>query len=486
MKFSAEAKLGLFVFIGAVAFALTILIFGEIPFFEPKRKSYSVVFDDVAGLSVGAEVRVSGIKGGKVTGFKLEEGKVRVFFELEEGIPIFRDASASIGTLGFMGDKYLAIYPGTPTAGKLKEGEEIKRTSKVSDMDYLIRELTLTSRNISELTRDLAEIIRENKENINRIIENLEETLKTTRRLTENINRLIVQNEKHINETAKNINQLSVALKESLPELLKDMEKVSEQLEDILKENRENIKKSSENIAEFTRKLKEISEKIDKIVTKVEKGEGLLGKVIHDESMYKDIQSGVSLFSEMSKTVTRTVFLVGMRGEVYKDWDGKGIFTVRVQPDESKYYLLELVGDSRGRVYVEEVSNNQFIVRKQFEPEITMQYAKIFHTPVGDFVVRGGLKESTGGFGFDLVPTSGIKLFSDVWDFGRRSPFDGSEMNPNLQIGIRAKLKGSLFITLGGDELLNQEMRGAFVGAGLMFTDNDLKYMLGGLSLPLP
>jgi len=479
MKFSTEAKVGLFVLIGAVSFALTILIFGEIPFFKQKTKKYSVLFNDVAGLSVGAEVRVAGIKAGRVTGFTIEEGKVRVFFEIREDIPVYKDAVASIGTLGFMGDKFLGISPGTPETGILEENSEIKRITKVSDMDYLIRELTVTSRNISELTKDLAEIIRENKENINRIIRNLEDTLETTKKLTENINRLIALNEKHINETAENVNVLTASLKESLPELLEEMREVSNELETILKENRRNI-------SEFTEDLKEISDKINRIVTKIEKGEGFLGKIIHDEKMYEDIQSGVSLFSEMGKTVTKTVFYIGMRGEVYKDWDGKGIFTVRVQPDDKKYYLVEIVGDSRGRVYVEELSNNQLIVRKQFAPEITLQYARIFGTDMGRFVVRGGLKESTGGFGFDYEPTGGIKLFSDVWDFGRRDPSTGGEMNPNLQIGIRARIKGSFYITLGGDELLNDYFRGAFLGAGLMFTDEDIKYMMGGLSLPLP
>ncbi len=479
MKLSTEAKVGLFVLIGAISFALTILIFGEIPFFKQKTKKYSVLFTDVAGLSEGAEVRVAGIKTGRVTGFRIEEGKVRVFFEIREDIPVYKNATASIGTLGFMGDKYLAIYPGTPDAGILEENSEIRRVTKISDMDYLIRELTITSRNISELTRDLAEIIRENKESINRIIENLENTLETTKKLTENINRLIVLNEKHINETAENINVLTASLKESLPELLEEMKEISQELEAILKENRTNI-------AEFTEDLKEISEKINKIVTKIEKGEGFLGKIIHDEKMYEDIQSGVSLFSEMGQTVTKTVLYIGMRGEVYKNWDGKGIFTVRVQPDDKKYYLVEIVGDSRGRVYVEELSNNEFIVRKQFAPEITLQYARIFGTDLGKFVVRGGLKESTGGFGFDYVLSGRIKLFSDVWDFGRRNPSTGGEMSPNLQIGIRARVKGSFYLTVGGDELLNNYFRGAFVGAGLMFTDQDLKYMMGSLSLPLP
>jgi len=86
---------GLFVLIGAVSFALTILIFGEIPFFKQKTKKYSVLFNDVAGLSVGAEVRVAGIKAGRVTGFTIEEGKVRVFFEIREDIPVYKDAANS-------------------------------------------------------------------------------------------------------------------------------------------------------------------------------------------------------------------------------------------------------------------------------------------------------------------------------------------------------------------------------------------------------
>jgi phospholipid/cholesterol/gamma-HCH transport system substrate-binding protein len=66
------------------AFAFLILTFGEIPVFKPSTKVYVVYFPDVAGLSVGAEVRVAGIKSGKVKSVSLEEGRVKVVFEVDK------------------------------------------------------------------------------------------------------------------------------------------------------------------------------------------------------------------------------------------------------------------------------------------------------------------------------------------------------------------------------------------------------------------
>jgi len=133
MGLTTEVKLGAFVLATSVAFAFLILTFGEIPIFEPEKKTYTVYFDDVSGLSVGAEVRVSGIRAGKVEDIVLEGNRVKVLFSVEEKFTIFKDASAYIGTLGLMGDKFLAINPGTPALGELAEGEEIKSAEGVAD-----------------------------------------------------------------------------------------------------------------------------------------------------------------------------------------------------------------------------------------------------------------------------------------------------------------------------------------------------------------
>ncbi len=155
MRFSNEAKLGAFVLAVASAFAFLILAFGEIPVFKPKTKVYAVYFPDVAGLSVGAEVRVAGIKSGKVKSVSLEEGRVKVVFEVDKSVAIYKDASAGIGTLGFMGDKYLAIYPGSPQAGLLEEGGVITQTTGFADTDKMIKDIANAAQAVKMLTRKL-------------------------------------------------------------------------------------------------------------------------------------------------------------------------------------------------------------------------------------------------------------------------------------------------------------------------------------------
>ena len=108
----------------------------------------------------------------------------------------------------------------------------------------------------------------------------------------------------------------------------------------------------------------------------------------------------------------KTNLNIGFRGELYRGGDSKGILTVKLQPDNELYYLLEIVGDSRGRVYKEEVLPNQWGGKKDFKPEFTQQYARIFPFFGGtNLVLRGGLKESTGffAFGLDPTPNSAIK-----------------------------------------------------------------------------
>ena len=82
------------------------------PFFKPAVKSYKVYFDNVAGLSVGAEVRVAGINSGKVSSISLKEGKVEVVFELDKDIILYKDAQAEIGTLGLMEIGVLGVVKG--------------------------------------------------------------------------------------------------------------------------------------------------------------------------------------------------------------------------------------------------------------------------------------------------------------------------------------------------------------------------------------
>ncbi len=524
MKISTELKLGVFVVAVSFAFAFIILTFGEIPFLKPGVKVYKVYFDNVAGLSEGAEVRVAGMKSGKVRSVRLADGKVEVVFEIRKEITLYQDASAEIGTLGLMGDKYLSVNPGSPISGALEEGQTIKKTYSYADTDKLIKEMVDASASLKLMVENFRLILSENREDIREIVQNLKmlseninkmamenrenlretvanlnilignlnrslpDTLASINRLAKDVDKIAVENREDLKETVQNLKILSDDLKGTLPELARNLNSLSRNLDAVIVENREGIKATTSNLAQLTRSLKESSENLNHILARIESGEGTLGKLVRDEELYRNFTSATKTFAKTGEIAEKSNLYVGFRGELYKGGDSKGVMSILLQPDSEKYYLLEVVGDSRGRVYREEILPNQTVVKKEFKPELTLQYARIFPFPwLGQYIVfRGGLKESTGGVGVDLLYSDRISITSDLWDFGRKDRPQDKNLKPNLQMAVNYKLKGPLYVRFGGDDILNSKLRGAFGGIGLLFTDNDLKYLMGTLKVPLP
>ena len=67
----------------------------------------------VDSLKTGADVRVSGVKVGTITGLALKEGgyRVEVSMDIRQGIPIPSDSTLAISS-GIMSSSYLDIRPG--------------------------------------------------------------------------------------------------------------------------------------------------------------------------------------------------------------------------------------------------------------------------------------------------------------------------------------------------------------------------------------
>ncbi|MGY0067095.1 MCE family protein [Streptomyces sp. QTS137] len=72
--------------------------------------SYSADFSEAAGLDTGDEVRIAGVKAGRVTGVGLDGDRVKVTFEVEDAW-IGDRTTAAIAIKTLLGDKYLALDP---------------------------------------------------------------------------------------------------------------------------------------------------------------------------------------------------------------------------------------------------------------------------------------------------------------------------------------------------------------------------------------
>ncbi len=101
--------------------------------------TYRAAFRDASGLAPGNEVRVAGVRVGKVTGVELAQEPapyVRVTFRIEEdGLRFGTDTAASIRIKTVLGQKYLAIEPKGP--GRLRENAQIPLDRTASPFDVV-------------------------------------------------------------------------------------------------------------------------------------------------------------------------------------------------------------------------------------------------------------------------------------------------------------------------------------------------------------
>ena len=84
-------------------------------------------FDRVDGLSVGSDVRMSGIKIGTVTGTTLDPKTYQavVHLDLQPDVKLPDDSSAKIASQGLLGGNYISLEPGGSDK-YLKPGEQLR------------------------------------------------------------------------------------------------------------------------------------------------------------------------------------------------------------------------------------------------------------------------------------------------------------------------------------------------------------------------
>jgi phospholipid/cholesterol/gamma-HCH transport system substrate-binding protein len=153
-------KLGIFIIIG-----LALLVFGL--YFIGKQKNLFVsvfrlkaVFNNVSGLKIGNNIRFGGIAIGTVEGIQLvTDTSVMVNMSIKNEVRKFikRDASASIGTDGLMGDRVVLISPGTVNQEPIKDNEVLSAHAPV-ETEQILAGLKTSADNAALITQQLAEV----------------------------------------------------------------------------------------------------------------------------------------------------------------------------------------------------------------------------------------------------------------------------------------------------------------------------------------
>ena len=146
---------------------------------------YSAAFAEAGGLKANDEVRVAGVRVGKVEKVELEGDHVKVTFRIEDAADFGPETRANIKVKTLLGAMYLSLDPAG--SGQLKPGSEIpvERTSSPYDVVKAFSGLAETSERIdtdqlaeslttlADLTRNTPEEFRAALDGVSRLSSNI-------------------------------------------------------------------------------------------------------------------------------------------------------------------------------------------------------------------------------------------------------------------------------------------------------------------------
>jgi phospholipid/cholesterol/gamma-HCH transport system substrate-binding protein len=190
------------------------ILFGSLYWLQGRRiernaHRIKVSFQDVGTLAIGDRVTVSGVQKGKVDGLALTSSGVDVELLLYNDVILNRDASFVIRNLGLMGERFVAVLPGTDTTARLDVSRStigsydvglpevmglmgemiVELRSLVHSLkqtvasDTSLTKVSNTVANLEEVSRSLASYMSRNTGKMDQIVEDFSSASRDVRRM---------------------------------------------------------------------------------------------------------------------------------------------------------------------------------------------------------------------------------------------------------------------------------------------------------------
>jgi phospholipid/cholesterol/gamma-HCH transport system substrate-binding protein len=259
-----EIKAGLIILISLILLSSFIILIGGSQFFEKLDKYYVKVMD-AAGLEVGAQVKLGGVRIGSVLSIKAPDGPgqpIIIEVGIKNGTTLYKGTQALITQVGLVGDIYLLLSVDKTTNEQIHVGETIPSEEQIQFGRIMARVEDL-SKSIDSLIRDIDKLFSH-------------------------------KNIKEIEKVIENTNRTIVSASSSLDKIVSALKSTTDKLELVLNEIGGVVR---DNKGEFSLMIKRAREGIEKAREGIEKA----------GDMIKAFEGTAKAFTDTSKSVDKTI-----------------------------------------------------------------------------------------------------------------------------------------------------------------------------------
>lgn len=292
MKLKNEVKVGL---LAIVALALLIIGYSFLKgndVFSTDR-TYYAIYDRVDGLTVSKPILVNGYQIGRVSGMELQEdGRIRTELKVSDKYAVPSNTIAKIVSTDLLGGKAIVFELGdspiyAQDGHQLEAGSEKNIMEQVEPIQKKAQDIAAV---LDSVLSSINNTINEDfQRDFNRSIHSIANSLKNIEGITGQLDELVGRERVRVSDIMANVASITENLKnnnEQITGMLANLNTITDQ---VARANVANtVESANQAVADF-----------QAIVDRINQGEGSIGMLINDTSLYENLQNASKNLDEL-------------------------------------------------------------------------------------------------------------------------------------------------------------------------------------------
>lgn len=281
MKYSNEIKVGATLIVATLIFILGVRYFEDLPLFTPTYE-LRAEFDNAGGLISGNVVRVNGVTIGSVNSVKISptSGLVLVGFHIDNSIVVTEGTYATIGGFDALGAVRMDLFPGPMSAPVIPEGGMIEGRAPADLLTTMAGRAPEMVDKVDAVLSGLDSVLGETNTMLKSPDSDLRMTLQSVQGAVDALEAVLESERDRIGRVLANMESVTGDLDTAAGE---DGEKLAALME--------NLSATLEEVDGTLVEVKTMSTELTQVLQALNSGEGTLGRLLNDPSMYEKMDS---------------------------------------------------------------------------------------------------------------------------------------------------------------------------------------------------
>ena len=301
MKYKKEILIGITVVV-AVALLFWGLNFLKGTNLLTPHNTYYAQYERVDGITVSSPVVLSGVQIGLVKAINFADpktGKVKLTLQIDnEDVFIPKDSKAKIVSADILGSKAIQIVQGN-SSEPIEPGEEFQTAVETSLKEEVNQQILPLKLKAEELIASLDSAIsvvqvilnEDARKNIKSGLTEFEKTLKNLEFATRALDTLLITEKGKIARITSNLSAVTTTFKnnsDNLDNTLNNLSAISDSL-------------AAADITQTVNNAKKALADVSEIMTKINEGEGSMGKLINNDTLYYNLEKSAEDLDKLLK-----------------------------------------------------------------------------------------------------------------------------------------------------------------------------------------